>query len=174
MFRGIVELPPGHFLMAESGSVQSTVLEDQFPAGDKRHPSRRGQRHPEEVDRTIPQLLIDACRIRLRADVPVGAYLSGGLDSSTIASCAALITAQPAGRRFRSLSPTSSSTKATSSAKWPRISEPTTTSCEATHADIGRVFPDVIWHTEVPLMRTAPAPMFLLSKLVREQDSKWC
>src|SRR5204863_3137406 len=41
-----------------------------------------------------------------------------------------------------------------------------------THADIGRVFPDVIWHTEAPLMRTAPAPMFLLSKLVRDSGFK--
>jgi asparagine synthase (glutamine-hydrolysing) len=42
----------------------------------------------------------------------------------------------------------------------------------ATHADIGRVFPEVIWHTEIPIMRTAPAPMFLLSKLVRDQGFK--
>jgi asparagine synthase (glutamine-hydrolysing) len=42
----------------------------------------------------------------------------------------------------------------------------------ATHAQIGEVFPEVIWHTEVPLMRTAPAPMFLLSKLVRETGYK--
>lgn len=38
----------------------------------------------------------------------------------------------------------------------------------ASHEDIGRVFPEVVWHTEVPLMRTAPAPMFMLSKLVRD------
>jgi asparagine synthase (glutamine-hydrolysing) len=43
---------------------------------------------------------------------------------------------------------------------------------QATHADIGRAFPDVVWHTEVPIMRTAPAPMFLLSKLVRETGFK--
>jgi len=42
----------------------------------------------------------------------------------------------------------------------------------ATHGDIGRVFPDVVWHTEIPIMRTAPAPMFLLSKLVRETNFK--
>jgi asparagine synthase (glutamine-hydrolysing) len=42
----------------------------------------------------------------------------------------------------------------------------------ATHAQIGEVFPDVIWHTEVPIMRTAPAPMFLLSKLVRQTNFK--
>src|SRR5439155_11373908 len=39
-------------------------------------------------------------------------------------------------------------------------------------ADIGRVFPEVIWHVEAPLMRTAPAPMFILSKLVRDSGFK--
>ncbi|MEI8340225.1 MAG: asparagine synthase C-terminal domain-containing protein, partial [Verrucomicrobiota bacterium] len=43
---------------------------------------------------------------------------------------------------------------------------------QATHSDIGQVFPDVIWHAEVPMMRTAPAPMFLLSKLVRDNGFK--
>jgi asparagine synthase (glutamine-hydrolysing) len=42
----------------------------------------------------------------------------------------------------------------------------------ATHADIGRVFPDVIWHTETPILRTSPAPLFLLSKLVRDHHFK--
>ena len=40
------------------------------------------------------------------------------------------------------------------------------------HADIGRYFPDVIWHTEVPLLRTGPVPLFLLSRLVREHGLK--
>ena len=42
----------------------------------------------------------------------------------------------------------------------------------ATHADIGRVFPDVVWHTERPILRTAPAPLFLLSRLVRNAGIK--
>jgi asparagine synthase (glutamine-hydrolysing) len=40
------------------------------------------------------------------------------------------------------------------------------------HADIGRVFPEVVWHVEVPITRTAPAPMFLLSRLVRAHGFK--
>jgi asparagine synthase (glutamine-hydrolysing) len=39
-------------------------------------------------------------------------------------------------------------------------------------ADIGRVFPDVIWHCEQPILRTGPAPMYLLAKLVRERGYK--
>jgi len=41
-----------------------------------------------------------------------------------------------------------------------------------THEDIGQIFPEVIWHTETPILRTAPAPMYLLSKLVREHNYK--
>jgi len=43
---------------------------------------------------------------------------------------------------------------------------------QATHTDIGNAFPDVIWHTETPILRTSPVPMFLLSKLVRDQNFK--
>jgi asparagine synthase (glutamine-hydrolysing) len=41
-----------------------------------------------------------------------------------------------------------------------------------TNADIGRIFPEMIWHTEKPVLRTAPAPLFLLSKLVRDRNYK--
>ncbi len=36
------------------------------------------------------------------------------------------------------------------------------------YEDVGEIFPEVIWHTETPVLRTAPAPMFLLSKMVRD------
>jgi asparagine synthase (glutamine-hydrolysing) len=41
-----------------------------------------------------------------------------------------------------------------------------------TYTDVGRVFPDVIWHTETPILRTSPAPLFLLSKLVQDHELK--
>ena len=43
---------------------------------------------------------------------------------------------------------------------------------ECTDADVGRVFPEVIWHTEWPVLRTAPAPMYLLSGLVQQNGLK--
>jgi asparagine synthase (glutamine-hydrolysing) len=41
-----------------------------------------------------------------------------------------------------------------------------------TEKDIGEAFPDVVWFSETPLVRTAPAPLFRLSKLVRENNFK--
>jgi asparagine synthase (glutamine-hydrolysing) len=43
---------------------------------------------------------------------------------------------------------------------------------ECRDIDIGRVFADVIWHTETPILRTSPAPLFLLSGLVHDHDLK--
>jgi asparagine synthase (glutamine-hydrolysing) len=43
---------------------------------------------------------------------------------------------------------------------------------ECRQRDIGAVFPAVIWHTETPILRTAPAPLFLLSALVRQRGLK--
>jgi asparagine synthase (glutamine-hydrolysing) len=40
------------------------------------------------------------------------------------------------------------------------------------YADIGKIMPDIIWHAEKPLIRTAPGPLFLLAKLVRENNIK--
>ena len=39
-------------------------------------------------------------------------------------------------------------------------------------ADIAEVFPQVVWHTETPILRSAPAPLFLLSRLVRDNGYK--
>jgi asparagine synthase (glutamine-hydrolysing) len=45
-------------------------------------------------------------------------------------------------------------------------------SIHCTEADIGTNFPRVVWHAELPLLRTAPTPLFLLSRLVRENNFK--
>ena len=61
----------------------------------------------------------------------------------------------------------------------PRISTPWPATLDSRHeelvvsrSDIARVFPHVIWHAEKPLLRTAAAPLFLLSELVRKSGIK--
>lgn len=166
-FRGIEELPPGHSMLVKDGRVTlERYWQMDFPEGDVTR-----QRPTLEYAEELRELLVDATRIRLRADVPVGAYLSGGLDSSIVA---AIIQAQ-------SSKPLETFSIAFTDSEYDESVFQTTMAealgarhhvVQATHADIGRVFPEVTWHTESPLMRTAPAPMFLLSRLVRDHRFK--
>ena len=81
VFRGIAEVPPGHYVVAGRGGLS---LESWWRPLFTRGPRRETREYVEE----LRDLLVDATRIRLRADVPVGAYLSGGLDSATITAIA--------------------------------------------------------------------------------------
>ena len=72
-------MPPGHYLLAQGEHV-STHAYWSLDFGENPVAEASLQDYQDELE----SLLVDATRIRLRADVPVGAYLSGGLDSSTI------------------------------------------------------------------------------------------
>jgi asparagine synthase (glutamine-hydrolysing) len=165
LFKGIAELPPGHYLLAREGQFEiRPYWQPEFNALGTPRPE---QEYLEQLE----NLLIDAVRIRLRADVPVGAYLSGGLDSSLIS---ALI------RRYgqselETFSISFSDPAFDESAFQQEVATFLGTQHNVVHCtyeQIGEVFPQVIWHAESPLLRTAPAPMFLLSGLVREKNFK--
>jgi asparagine synthase (glutamine-hydrolysing) len=166
-FKEIYQLPPGHSLVLENGRVrvwQYWHLE-YAPENDLREDSEK--RLTEE----LLSLLLDSTRIRLRSDVPVGAYLSGGIDSTLIAA----LTKRLVGERLRTFSVSFDDAEFDESSYQSEASEFLHTrhsdvrcSCE----DIARVFPEVIWHAEQPVLRTAPAPLFLLSKLVRDSGYK--
>jgi asparagine synthase (glutamine-hydrolysing) len=168
IFRDIQELPPGHFMLAGKGKVAiESYWQPDFPAAA----TALTQRSAEDYLAEFSALLLDAVRIRLRADVPVGAYLSGGLDSSIIAS----VIRNFAKNRLDTFSIAFSDANFDESVFQRRMAGFLDTEHQvvhATHADIARVFPEVVWHTEVPLMRTSPAPMFMLSKLVRDSGFK--
>lgn len=82
LFRGVKKLRPGHLMTCnELGEIQHQPYWDiEYP--DKR---LRDERSQEDIIEGVRERLIEAVRIRLRADVPVGVYLSGGIDSSVIA-----------------------------------------------------------------------------------------
>jgi asparagine synthase (glutamine-hydrolysing) len=172
VFRGITELPPGHFLIADKQSIKvERYWKGEFPQASQISRSNQLNGAVQAAVEEFRELLIDACRIRLRADVPVGAYLSGGLDSSTIAS----IVRRHMSNRLVTFSIAFTDQEFDESEFQSEMARHLGTDhhvVRATHADIGRIFPEVIWHTEVPILRSAPAPMYLLSKLVREKNFK--
>jgi asparagine synthase (glutamine-hydrolysing) len=164
-FRGICELPPGHYLLARDGgiTVRRYWALDFTPA-----PTRRAEADYLEEFRAR---LTEAAQIRLRADVPVGAYLSGGLDSSVIAA----LIRNHTPRQLETFSIAFSDPDFDESVHQRRMASLLGTRHQTvfcTPEDIGRVFPDVMWHTETPVLRTAPAPMFLLSALVHQHGYK--
>jgi asparagine synthase (glutamine-hydrolysing) len=168
-FRKIESLPPGHYLLAQNGRVEiAPYWQLTFRNGAAAENANISK--ADYIER-FRELLVDATRIRLRADVPVGAYLSGGLDSSTIAA----IIKHIGHSHLDTFSIAFSDPKFDESEHQKRMAAFLGTDHQvvyATHADIGKVFPEVIWHTETPIMRTSPAPMFLLSKLVHDRKYK--
>jgi asparagine synthase (glutamine-hydrolysing) len=167
IFRGVQELPPGHYLRLSKNGIRI----ERFWSLPSRLTETRRSTFPGVAQEELQALLADAVRVRLRADVPVGAYLSGGLDSSIIT---ALIS-----RNFNNRLQTFSI-----GFQEGRFDETPFQEAAAHHlgtehhmaltrnADIREHFPDVVWHCEKPLLRTAPVPLYLLSRAVRDHHFK--
>lgn len=165
VFAGVSELPPGHSLTLEDGEARTCRWWGvDFSAQD--------DRREEDVADELRALLVDAIRLRLeRSDVPVGAYLSGGLDSTIVAAALRRYTDRP----LRTFSIAFEDHAFDESGFQAQVVERLGLDHHrfvCTAADIGRVFPDVVRHAEQPLVRTAPAPMYLLARLARSDGYK--
>jgi asparagine synthase (glutamine-hydrolysing) len=166
-FKNINQLPPGHSLTLQGGQTrvwQHWTLEyaPEYEQGSVRE---------ELLAEELVHLLTDATRIRLRSDVPVGAYLSGGLDSTVIAA----LTKGLVGDRLRTFSIAFENPEFDESSYQQEASQflHTSHTCiTCSHQDIANVFSDVVWHAEQPILRTAPAPMYLLAKSVHHNNFK--
>jgi asparagine synthase (glutamine-hydrolysing) len=81
LFQGVQELLPGHFLRVRNGVVETQRYWEVYFEPDFDHTA-------DFYERRVHELLADSISFHLRADVPIGSYLSGGLDSSIVASLA--------------------------------------------------------------------------------------
>jgi len=86
LFDGVFQVPPGHYLLATERHIQLIRYWDfDYPRVDSNAPVRSNAEYVAEFRHAFEE----AVRIRLRADVPVGCYLSGGLDSCAVLGLAA-------------------------------------------------------------------------------------
>jgi len=126
----------------------------------------------EAAAEAVRARLEEATSLRmLRADVPVGSYLSGGLDSSLVAALA--LAAK--GQRFSTFSLRFEDAEYDETAYQQEMVSRLGSRHQdvvVSRQDIAEAFPAVIAHTERPILRTAPAPLFLLSALVRRAGVK--
>ncbi len=167
VFRGVTELEPGHVRTISRGGTRDRAF--WAPRYDDGPGSSRSL--GEAVER-VRAALEEAVRLRmLRADVPVGSYLSGGLDSSLVAALGRRVK----GGKFCTFSVRFEDAEYDET----RHQRAVAARLESEHRDIvvrrediAAALPAVVAHAERPVLRTAPAPLFLLSRLVREAGIK--
>ncbi len=166
-FKGIDELAPGRMLVFENGGrKEHQYWRHRFPAEHEYEERTLGYWQEK-----VRESLHDAVRLQLRADVPVAAYLSGGLDSSIIS---ALVK-----RNHINDLVTFSVGFADARYDEGEFQQQMVRHLGTDHRqllvdtdDIGAAFADVVWFAERPMMRTAPAPLLCLAGLVRENGIK--
>ena len=166
-FKNVSELPAGHFLVCnESGIKIKQFWNLDYP--------RNGEFYDKPISVVkdeLNALIDDAASLRLRADVPVAAYLSGGIDSSIITTLV---------KKFHNNELITFSVAFKDAGYDERFFQQKMVEhigtdhrmIEVDNNDIANDFIDVIWYAEKPMMRTAPAPLFALSKLVRSNNIK--
>jgi asparagine synthase (glutamine-hydrolysing) len=160
IFENVHKLPPGHKLTFDGARVGVEQYWD-FPFERDAKPRRE-----EEYVEELRELLDEAVRIRLVADVPLGAFLSGGVDSSAVVGLMARHTDRPVktfsiGFREDSFD----------ELKYARIA--------ARHfatdhhefivtPDICRIVDDLVWHFDEPFADSSAIPTHAVSRLARE------
>ena len=166
-FKDIFELQPGHCMFVNANGIKiKQYWSLNYPTNQKTHTSGLSDSIEE-----LHELLHDAVKIRLRADVPVGAYLSGGLDSSVTTAFIKdinpdILNTFSIGFKDKAFDETAYQIEAANYFKTNH------TAFTCTSEEIRENFAKTIWHTEFPILRTSPTPMFLLSKKVRESNIK--
>lgn len=167
-FPGIFELPPGHHVRVGAQGLGPLNRWWDLPFA----PREGLRREPRDVlAEELRALLDDATRIRLRADVPVGVYLSGGLDSSITA----LLARRHVPQELRAFSVGFEDARFDESVFQDRMARALgvdLTRVTVSGADVAASFPEIVRRGEKPILRTAPAPLLRLSRAVRDAGMK--
>ncbi|HEY9163465.1 MAG TPA: asparagine synthase (glutamine-hydrolyzing) [Magnetovibrio sp.] len=165
-WRDIHQLPMASWMKIESdGSTSIHQYED------LRFSSKLEIKSAEEAAGIVRERLRESVRLRLRSDVEVGVYLSGGLDSAIVASLAVELGLQAP----RTFSVEFDDDGLDESAHQKVMADHLGTrhkGLRITDSDIADAFPAAVYHAEVPVFRTAFVPMYLLSRDVHDDGIK--
>lgn len=166
VYKNIKSLPSGTFSVFRDGKIMRQVR--YYEIGKNPGPEFKSYTEAEEA---FTSMLEDAVKLRLRSDVPVGAYLSGGIDSSVVLHLIKNITKN----KFKTFSITFDDKEFDESEYQNDMVKHINSehhSVNITYEKIDRIFPEAVYHFERPVFRTAPVPLFLLSEIVRQNGIK--
>jgi asparagine synthase (glutamine-hydrolysing) len=161
LFRGIFKLPPAHMLVAHDGRVEPRRYWSLVMA--EGHPDIK----PAEARDELLALLADTVRRHLISDVPVGALLSGGIDSSTVVALMARATEQPV-KTFTVGFDVPGTHNELAEAR--RVAA----HCRTEHHELlvkpqtAELLPQLMWHLDEPLGDPAALPTYLLCRFARQ------
>jgi asparagine synthase (glutamine-hydrolysing) len=157
-FAALSKLPPAHFLVFEEGRIGQ---ERYWKLSYEDAPHRS---HDEWCELTRDQLL-EATRLRLRSDVPVGAFLSGGVDSSAVVAAIA----QQSPQRIKTFTigfPNDRFDERPYAREVARLFD-TEHSELVVEPEVADVLPRLVWHYDEPFADQSAIPSFYLSELTR-------
>lgn len=168
LFAGISQVPPGHYLVSRDGGSRLTRYWD-VPT------SLRGRRAPvsdalQSTER-IRALVEESVRLRMRADVPVGCLLSGGLDSSSVLGIGARCTDRPMGA-FTIGFDQPDYDESGGAVEMARHAGAHHVLVSVTSADLADHFQDAVWHAEMVQYNAHGTARFLLSRGVQRAGYK--
>jgi asparagine synthase (glutamine-hydrolysing) len=159
IFRDIHKLPPGHYLTFSNGRVRTQQYWDfNFQPAE----SRKTEDYLDE----LRELLNESVRLRLISDVPLGAFLSGGIDSSTIVALMARHMNQPVKTFSIGFHEDSYN-----ELKYARL---TAKKLGTDHHEffvtpqICDVIDELVWHFDEPFADPSAIPTYMVSKLARD------
>ncbi|CAN5232180.1 asparagine synthase (glutamine-hydrolyzing) [soil metagenome] len=156
LFKGVHELPPGHFLRVRNGTVEVRRYWEVYFEPDF-------ERTEAYFERRLTELIHDSIKLHLVSDVPVGAYVSGGVDSGIVASLAAESESDLAGFTGRFSMPgydESHYARELAEAREFELHE-----VEITESDFAQRIEDVVYHLDFPVAGPGSFPQFMVSEL---------
>jgi asparagine synthase (glutamine-hydrolysing) len=167
LFRGIAKLPPASSAVFENGALKlRRYWKCEFP--DAVHPGS-----DEELAQELWSRLKDATEARLMADVPVGVFLSGGLDSSCIAAQMIDLRKERGEGGVKSFSvgylADDGSSELDQARRVARALGTEHREVLVTADDFQRFLPDLAWHLDEPVADAACVPLYYLSRRAREE-----
>jgi asparagine synthase (glutamine-hydrolysing) len=162
IFRDVHKLPPGHHLRFSDGRVYVQQYWD-FPYDES---LAKPPQSEEECVENLRTLLDEAVRVRLVADVPLGAFLSGGVDSSAVVGLMARHTAQPV--KTFSIGFHEDSYNELKYARLAAKHFGTDHHEFVVTPDICEIVDELVWHFDEPFADSSAIPTYMVSKLARE------
>jgi asparagine synthase (glutamine-hydrolysing) len=161
-FRGINKLPPGHTLTFKDSRLTTRRYWD-FEYPEKREEPARDEGYYIE---RLRELIAESVRLRLVSDVPLGAFLSGGIDSSTVVAMMAREMGRPV--KTFSIGFTESSFDELDYARVTARHFNTDHYEFVVTPDVCNIVEEIVWHHDEPFADVSSIPTYIVSKMARE------